>query len=258
LAGTIGLAQAGADIAVIDRDQAGEGFNDQSPPDPDSAAGGNLGLTLGEQRLIAFRHAAGIWAGFLHSPVPIRIDAGFDPLPCNPSSAVLGSAGPTTVHRDFRGARVQKTWYVQALANALAGRDLAPARSDIDATFSSVVGTGCPFPRVWYYGLDALPPATGIDFVTVVLHELAHGLGFLSLVDLGTGEKLVGLDDVYMRRLENVRTDERYPEMTDRERVRASQSGRALRWIGPRLRAASPFGTARARFTRSGATNLLR
>ncbi|MGQ0595177.1 MAG: hypothetical protein ACT4QB_21825 [Gammaproteobacteria bacterium] len=239
LTSAMGLAQAGADITVIPRDGAGEGFNDLRAPDGDSTAGGNPGMTLGAQRLIAFRHAAGIWARLLDSPVRIRIDASFDPLPCNASSAVLGAAGATTVHRDFDGARVENTWYVQALANALAGRDLARGVSDIEAEFNSAVGTTCALPAVWYYGLDGRPPGTTIDFVTVVLHEIAHGLGFQSFVDLATGEKLRGLDDIYMRRLENSRTGKRYPQMTDRERIGASRSGNALKWTGRRVTAAS-------------------
>ena len=223
----IGPAQA-ADLKVINRDGRREGFRDRSAPDVDSAIGLNPGTTLGQQRLIAFRAAAAIWAERIQSPVRIRIDARFDPLDCDASSAVLGAAGPNSVHRDFRGARAGKTWYVQALANALAKRDLKPGMSDIDAEFNSTLGMTCAFPDVWYYGLDGLPPGTKIDFVTVVLHELGHGLGFLSLVDLETGEKFMGLNDIYMRRLKNTRTGRRYPQMTDRERVRASRSGKAL------------------------------
>jgi uncharacterized repeat protein (TIGR01451 family) len=235
----IGPAQAAADIRVVNRDGRREGFRDRRMPDADSAIGANPGTTLGRQRLIAFRTAAAIWAERLESPVRIRIDARFDPLPCNASSAVLGAAGPTTMHRDFRGARARRTFYVQALANALAKRDLARGRSDIDAVFNSALGTICAFPNVWYYGLDGRPPGTKIDFVTVALHEIGHGLGFLSLVNLATGEKFMGLNDAYMRRLQNTRTGRRYPEMTNRERVRASRSGRALRWTGRRVAAAS-------------------
>ncbi|MDQ3776922.1 MAG: DUF11 domain-containing protein [Pseudomonadota bacterium] len=234
----IGPAQA-ADLKVINRDGRREGFRDRRAPDVDSGIGLNPGRTLGQQRLIAFRAAAAIWAERIESPVRIRIDASFDPLPCDASSAVLGEAGPNTLHRDFRGAPVRKTWYVQALANALAGRDLRRDRSDIEAVFNSTVGTTCAFPDAWYYGLDGVPPGTKIDFVTVVLHEIGHGLGFLSLVDLKTGKKFMGLNDAYMRLLQNARTDRRYPHMTNRERVRASRSVRALRWTGRQVAAAS-------------------
>jgi len=228
-----------ATIRVINHDNPAEGFKDPSAPDSDSTAGGNPGTTLGEQRLIAFQHAADIWAGLLSSPVEIKVGANFNPLPCNASSAVLGSAGPTTVHRDFVGAPLPITWYTQALANSLAAMDLVPGVDDMGATFNSSIGTTCSFPIVWYYGLDGNSPVDTIDFVTVVLHELAHGLGFLSLVNLQTGQKLGGFNDVYMRNLEDHSTGKFYPEMTNAQRVNASKKTGDLHWVGPNVIAVS-------------------
>ncbi len=85
---------------------------------------------------------------------------------------------------------------------------------------------------MWYYGLDANPPINGIDFVTTVLHEIGHGLGFQSFVNLATGEKFAGLDDTFMRNLENHATGELYPDMTNSERVEASVAGSDLHWVG--------------------------
>ncbi len=48
-------------------------------------------------------------------------------LPCGGGGALLGFAGPNTVHRDFVGAPVASTWFSQAQANSLNGSDLAPA-----------------------------------------------------------------------------------------------------------------------------------
>src|SRR5262245_54743017 len=83
-------AQAAATITILNNDAAGEGFNDPTVAAP---VGGNAGTTLGQQRLIAFQNAADIWGAQLNSTVPITILANFDPLPCNETSAVLGSAG---------------------------------------------------------------------------------------------------------------------------------------------------------------------
>ena len=47
-----------AQIAIINNNAAGVGFNDPTPAAP---IGGNPGTTVGEQRLNAFRHAAEIW-----------------------------------------------------------------------------------------------------------------------------------------------------------------------------------------------------
>lgn len=232
LASGVPAAHGAAQITVVNLDGAGEGFNDPSPPDPDSTAGGNTGATLGQQRLIAFQAAADIWAAALNSDVEIRVDARFDNLTCSSTSAILGSAGPLTVHRDFTGAPRGGTWYVQALANSLAGVDLS-ASNDIGATFNSAIGTTCAFPRVWYYGLDGNPPGANLDFLTVVLHELAHGLGFLTLMDLDTGAKFIGRDDAFMVFLENHATGLTFPEMTDAERLAASTATGDLQWIGP-------------------------
>ena len=53
------VASANATIIIINNDGPGEGFNDATPATP---VGGNAGTTLGEQRLIAFTHAASIWS----------------------------------------------------------------------------------------------------------------------------------------------------------------------------------------------------
>ena len=79
-------AFAGATIQIINLDGAGEGFNDPTPAAP---VGGNAGTTLGQQRLIAFQHAADIWGATLDSNQIIRIQAAFNPL----AAGVLGSAG---------------------------------------------------------------------------------------------------------------------------------------------------------------------
>lgn len=230
-------ADAAATITVVNLDSAGEGFNDPSLPDPASTAGGNAGATLGEQRLIAFQRAAQIWGRFIDSSVTIRVGANFDPQFCTSTSAVLGSAGPESIHEDFIGAPRANTWYPQALANALRGSDLS-GLNDIGATFNSAIGTTCSFPLVWYYGLDADPPANTIDFLTVVLHEIGHGLGFLTFVNLSTGAKFGGLDDTYMLNLENHLTGKLYPTMTNAERVAASTATGNLHWVGPEVVAA--------------------
>ncbi|MGH9891503.1 MAG: hypothetical protein ACREA0_05865 [bacterium] len=221
-----------ATITILNLDGAGEGFNDPGAPDAASTAGGNTGATLGAQRLLAFQFAANLWGAAINSTVEIKVGAQFNALFCNATSATLGSAGPNTVHRDFVGAPVAATFYVQALANARAGADLDEITNDIEAEFNSTLGTTCPILLAWYYGLNGIPPAGTIDFPTVVLHEIAHGLGFLSLVDLGTGAKFLGLDDAYMRLLENHATGLLFPTMTNAERVAAQTAGPNLHWTG--------------------------
>ncbi len=230
LTGTARAARA-ATVLVINGDSAGEGFGD---PTPFSAVGGNGATTLGQARMLAFQHAADLWGGRLVSPVEIRVAADFSPLSCNATSAVLGAAGTNTAHRDFEGAPHPGTWYPQALAKALAGVDLDPSSDDLSAHFStSLDGGTCLGGARWYYGLDGHPPAGQLDFVTVVLHELGHGLGFLTFVNLASGEKLGGHDDAYMLNLQRYgATPSAYPDMTDAQRVAASTCDPDLRWTG--------------------------
>jgi len=235
-----GLDGEAAVITVVNNDAAGEGFNDPTPVAP---VGGNNGTTRGAQRLIVFQRAADIWGGLLVSPVPIRVGATFDPLPCNTTSAVLGMAGPASALRDFTGTLRSSTWYPAALANALHGSALDPG-DDMTAQFNSSIGTTCPLPTVWYYGLDANPAGNQIDLLTVVLHELGHGLGFTTFVDLATGAKPFGFDDTFMLNLEDHTTGKLYPAMTDAERVTASQNTGNLHWVGAQVRAASGALTA--------------
>lgn len=115
----------------------------------------------------AFQAAVDIWASYVTSPVPIVIDASW--LPLDPG--ILGGARFTDAWANFAEAPQPNTWYVSALVNALHGSDIAPDESDITAVFNSAN-------THWYFGTDGHPPAGTYDFETVVLHELAHGLGF--------------------------------------------------------------------------------
>ncbi len=116
--------------------------------------------------MTAFDFAVTIWEGLITSGVTIEVDATWAPL-----GGPLGAAGANTYMRNFAGAPVASTWYPSALADKLFGSDLNPGQPDIDAIFASDFSD-------WYFGTDASPPVTQWDFVTVVLHELGHGLGF--------------------------------------------------------------------------------
>ena len=232
-----------AEITVVNLDGASEGFNDPTPFTP---IGGNTATTRGQARLNAFRYAADLAGSLIRSNIEIRVEANMDPLGGNATSAILGGAGPDSVYRDFPGATYTGTWYVSALANKLSGSDLDTAAADIGAVFNSdvdnstVLGTSS-----WYYGLDGNPPAGDIDFVSVVLHELTHGLGFLTVVNLSTGVKLLGYNDAYMLNLEqHGATPSGYPSMNDAARVTASISLTNLHWTGPGVIAASGILTA--------------
>ncbi len=228
-------ACARAPFTIEYLDGPGEGFYDPSPSDPASTIGGNSGFTLGAQRRIAFQFAVDIWTSQINSNVTIVVEANFDSLACNNTQADLGAAGTITVHRDFFGAQIVNTWYPAALANAQAGFDLEPNQNDIRAEFNSDLDGACAFPRQWYYGLDGNPPGDRLDFVSIALHELAHGLGFQTFMD-DNGAKLNGFDDVFLLWLENHSSGELLSDMaSNANRVAASTNTGNLHWVGPNV-----------------------
>ena len=241
-----------ANIVIIPNDLSGEGLNDVTEVDP---IGFNEEPTLGKQRLVALQHAADIWGSLLDSDVTIEVLVSFDPLPCDSNSAVLGAAGPNCAHADFDGALRSGTIYPPALANKLAGTDLCPPASDcicgpedIVAFFNSSVDTTCPTRQTFYYGLDARPDSgQEFDFVTVALHEIGHGLGFLTFVDGETGQRFMGDDDHFMINLEDhslVPTEGghglTWDEMShDVQRANSARDNFDLHWVGSNTSAAS-------------------
>lgn len=226
-----------ATIVVVNGNLPGVGFNDPAPATP---VGGNSGTTVGEQRLIAFQHAADLWGALLESPVEIRVRATFEAMSCTASSGTLGAAGPSRSVMDFPGAPLPGTWYPVALANRIAATDLFPGTDDIEARFNSNVGTtGCLEGSRWYYGLDNAH-GDGTDLVAVLLHELGHGLGFISLVDDETGVEFFGSQDVFETRILDSSTNKHWNEMTDLERLNSAVNSNRVVWDGPAVTAAVP------------------
>jgi hypothetical protein len=161
------------------------------------------------------------------------------PLSCTATSAVLASTGAASVHRDFPSAPLAATWYPQALANALAGTDLAPTTPDIETQFNSALGSsGCLTGSTFYLGLDGHPGSGQLDMLTIALHEFAHGLGFQSFVDFTTGEELSGLADAFLVNTQELGASvPQLSAMTDPERVAAALSDPDLYWSGPSVQA---------------------
>jgi len=120
-----------------------------------------------EEAKAAFQAAADIWSYLISSPVPITIDARWEVM----ESGVLGSSGPPEVFRNFENATFKDTWYVPTIANRLCGYDLNPEAYDMITRFNSDFS--------WYLGTDGTPGGQH-DFVSVVLHEIGHSLGFIS------------------------------------------------------------------------------
>jgi hypothetical protein len=219
-----------ATITIINVDGAGEGFNDPTPATP---VGGNPGVTIGQQRLNVFQTAADIWGAILPGSVQIRVQSAFDPLTCTASSAVLGSAGPMTVFRDFPEAEFLGAWYHVALGNQRAGLDMDPTGNDINARFNVNLGQPtCLSGSGWYYGFDG-NEGTLIDLLAVVLHELGHGLGFSTTTNGSNGAYLSSFPSIFDQYLLDKTTGLHWNQMSAVERTASALNTGNLVWDGP-------------------------
>jgi hypothetical protein len=126
----------------------------------------------------AFQAAVDVWAVLLRSTQEVRVDATWTAL----DAGVLGQAGPANIFKNFATKAKKDTWYAAALACKLAKKDLGPGEPHITAEFSSV------FPN-WHFGTSGPAPADKYDFMSVVLHELGHGIGFVGSAQVKPGGK---------------------------------------------------------------------
>ncbi len=137
----------------------------------------------------AFTYAAEIWARILNGTQTIHIDAcwrtDLDPPNLQPGDPrILGSAKATEVKENFTNTPITNTLYAVALANQLSGQDLNGNTSEITANFNANFSSG---DYTWYFGMDGNTPENSFDFVSVVLHEIGHGLGFAGSMNWDDG-----------------------------------------------------------------------
>ncbi|HYQ59378.1 MAG TPA: T9SS type A sorting domain-containing protein [Draconibacterium sp.] len=139
----------------------------------------------------AFLYAISIYENLISSPVPVKVRASWNGMGTN----VLANSAPGSMYRNFNGARLSNVYYPVALAEKLAETNLNGSEADIECSFNSSIN--------WYFGINGDCPSDEYDFVTIVLHELIHGLGFVGFFDivdnLGTldnGSKAPSIYDV--------------------------------------------------------------
>jgi hypothetical protein len=113
--------------------------------------------------------AVDIWGANFASRVPVTIDATWSR---STSASILGSARPGSFYAGFIGAPDSTLWYPSALANALAGKDLDGEDPEMVIEVNSLAN--------WNTRNDGSPRFNEYDLQSVFLHEMAHGLGFLS------------------------------------------------------------------------------
>lgn len=231
----------------------------------------NPAETLGEARRRAFEKAVEIVAGNLTdsgvtSPVPVVVAARFEDLSDEDDEdeddddlITLAFARPFTLFRDFFGALETETWYATPLAAKQAGTDIcrinrfhAPPDGDdgsfeppLDCNTPDVLATFNTLESVdnldWSYALDD-PPSHPADFISTAMHEVTHGLGFLSVFSLEddedgefeAGEMEGGFPDIYTRNLIFIDNGSETPlyDLENAGRIEAATSVDGLRWGG--------------------------
>ena len=127
----------------------------------------------------AMSYAATIWGSLISTGSTITIDACWA---TGMETGVLGAAGATTNFLLTDG--ITNTWYPVALSEFLVN-NFSLRTVEIRAIFNSERTD-------WYHGTDGNVAFNKIDFVTVALHELGHGLCFAGFEDIDDGS---GVDE---------------------------------------------------------------
>jgi len=153
-----------------------------------SSVGNNLVFdlsgTLTAQQRTATEYALDLWSQQLAGTVPVDIQVSF-------TSLGAGVIGTSRVMQEFfdNGTYTDSpnTWYTSTLWNQLVGYD-ATSSKDIQITMNSNFS--------FYLGLDGNTPNSQCDYVTIMLHEVTHGLGF-SQICQSDGRYLYSLGNGY-------------------------------------------------------------
>ncbi len=139
-----------------------------------------------EEAKTAFQFAVDIWESLIISDVPIRINASWA---VSSNSNNLGSATSDEA-RNFEGAPLKDVWYPIPIAEKLARKSLNSENSfDIIANFNAGRDD-------WYFETDGNTPSGQFDLVTIVLHEIGHGLGFRASMFVFNGNGNWGTGDL--------------------------------------------------------------
>jgi len=159
--------------------------------------GGNTGTTLGQQRKNALTYATQQLAQQLNLHTTITVHACGAHLDGDANSAILAHAAPIYYFFDspefpFNSVPQKYTWYPAAAIGNLNGTSLCGAigtdcddvsNAEIEITFNEDVGQSTIIGGENFYLGFASGPASSIDFITVAMHEMTHGLGFFGLAN---------------------------------------------------------------------------
>lgn len=245
--------------------------------------GSNTGTTLGQQRQNALAAAAQQLVNQLGIPTTVTVQACGAHLGGDDTSATLAHAGATSFFYDephYPSPSLPKkyTWYPSTVATRLNGSSLCGfaggpcdtlSNDEIQAVFNMDIGSSAVLNgEKFYLGLDpSQKPSGQVDFVSIAMHEMTHGLGFLGLVNTDTTQGPIGakagitvdaanntaaidytnltegpFDDIYDDFVDIVSSSNAYTPFAGYEVNGANDAARAAAMVsGPTATAASPY-----------------
>ena len=151
--------------------------------------------------------AVRLWDSVLAESAPVDVSFSWVDMQ---SPNILGYAGPTALYNGD-GLGAGEYLYPAAVANTILGRDIDQASVEAQVVLNSQVN--------WYIGTVGTPSSTQLDLLTVVLHEIGHGMGF---VGSASGQQLAARPFMYDTQVMN--GDRRLVDEANRDSLLTSNS----------------------------------
>jgi hypothetical protein len=185
------------------------------------------------EAITAFEYAVSILEAMLPADTKMTIQANWQNIT---TSGVLGNSSITGFGIGFGiDALNPFAIYPVALAEKIAGESLnEDAEGDLILTINSSIA--------WYMGIDGNTPSQTYDLVTVVLHEICHGLGFFDSMDANSTIGWYGFNsipiiyDSFVENFEGERLTDTLTFPNYSSNLRNQLTGDQLYFNGPLLR----------------------
>jgi hypothetical protein len=122
----------------------------------------------------AIDYSVNIWAHLVNTSISqtIKIHIIWSDLGWSSTGSYPLAKGKPTSFYNSPALPNQNVQYPIALAEYLLNQNLNGSDSEIEVIINSHDSVK------WHFGTDGIPQTNKVDFVTTVLHEIAHGLGY--------------------------------------------------------------------------------
>lgn len=124
-----------------------------------------------EEAKTAVEYACAIWETHLSSSVPIKISMGWEKYE---DDKVIGTAEPRHYVTREADSALPEHLEVAVISDRINRKDFRSGQMDLHVNINST------YTHQFYMGTDGNCPDDQYDLVTLLLHEIAHGLGFLA------------------------------------------------------------------------------